>query len=240
MAEFDRRGRGACGCGETIQNWTSGIAEAEQLGDFVVGFTGSVVAGLADFAIPKLSRGFGASSLLRADFVEDGVAARNDEADGGKFRDDSGWVSLEKDRVDVALEVIDGNERFAQGLRESFGISDSHQERTNETWALCHAHGVDVGETEAGLGQCFADDWDDLAQVFARGKFRYDSAVFAMNIDLGSDDAREDLAAIGDDSRGGFVAGRLDAKDANAHESMLTQRFRAVRDGRTYLRRTHR
>jgi len=151
------------------------------------------------------------------------VAARNDEADGGKFRDDSGLVSLEKDRVDVSFEVIDGNERFAEGLRESFGISDSHQERTNETRALCHAHGVDVGEIEAGLGKCFADDWDDLAEVFARGKFRYDSAVFAMNIDLGSDDAGEDFAAVGDDGGGGFVARRFDAEDADAHIFMLAQ-----------------
>ena len=51
-AEF-YRGRGgvagvACG-GEAIENRASGIAEGEELGDFVVGFAGGVVAGLADF-----------------------------------------------------------------------------------------------------------------------------------------------------------------------------------------------
>ena len=160
-----------------------------------------------------MSRGFGASSLLRADFVEDGVAARNDEADGGKFRDDSGWVSLEKDRVDVALEVIDGNERFAQGLRESFGISDSHQERTNETRALCHAHGVDVGETEAGLGQCFADDWDDLAQVFARGELRNYSAIRHVDRDLRRNGVGEHLLAVAHYGGRSFIARALDSKD---------------------------
>jgi len=76
--------------------------------------------------------------------------------------------------------------------------------------------------------------------VLAGGELRNDAAILAVNIDLGSDDAGEDFAAVGDDSRGGFVAGRFDAEDANAHESMLTQRFLAVRGGQACLRRTRR
>src|SRR5260221_7855228 len=83
-----------------------------------------------------------------------------------------------------------------------------------------------------------ADSGNVWAMVFAGGEFRNDTAILAVNVDLGSDDAGEDFAAIGNDSRGGFVAGRFDAEDANAHESMLTQRFLAVRGGRKFPRPT--
>ena len=39
--------------GEAIEDGAAGIAEGEELGDFVVGFAGGVVAGLADFPIAQ-------------------------------------------------------------------------------------------------------------------------------------------------------------------------------------------
>ena len=57
----------------------------------------------------------------------------------------------------------------------------------------------------------FANDGDDLAEVFAGGEFGDDAAVFAVDVDLGGDDAGEDVAAVGDDGGGGFVAGGFDA-----------------------------
>ena len=41
-------GRGGC---EAVEDGAAGVAEGEELGDFVVGFAGGVVAGLADFFV---------------------------------------------------------------------------------------------------------------------------------------------------------------------------------------------
>jgi hypothetical protein len=42
--------------------------------------------------------------------------------------------------------------------------------------------------------------------MLAGSEFRHHAAVFAMNIDLGCDNIREDVASIGDDGRSRFVA----------------------------------
>jgi len=84
-AKFDGSRDVGSGYGEAIEDWAAGIAKAEKFGDFVVGFPGCVVACLTEFAIAELRGGFGASSLLGADFVKNGVTARDDEADRGKL-----------------------------------------------------------------------------------------------------------------------------------------------------------
>jgi hypothetical protein len=67
------------------------------------------------------------------------------------------------------------------------------------------------------LCESLADDGDDLAEVFAGGEFGDDTTVFAVNIDLRSDDGGEDFAAVDDDGGGGFVARGFDAEDAHGH-----------------------
>jgi hypothetical protein len=54
---------------------------------------------------------------------------------------------------------------------------------------LGDAHGVDVPKIEARLKERFADDGDDLAQVFARGEFGNYAAVPAVNVELRGDHA---------------------------------------------------
>src|SRR5256885_7538290 len=126
-AKFNRRGCGTRGCGEAIEDWAAWIAKAEKFGDLVVGFAGSVVACLAELAIAELGGGFGASSLLRADFVENGVATGDDEADRGKFGYEVRLVGFQKNGVYVAFEMVDGNERLAQRLGQGFGIGDADE-----------------------------------------------------------------------------------------------------------------
>ena len=68
------------------------------------------------------------------------------------------------------------------------------------------------------MGEGFADDRDDLAEVFAGGEFGDDSAVFSVDVDLGGDDVGKDVTAVGDDGGGGFVAGRFDGEDFCGHD----------------------
>jgi len=57
--------------------------------------------------------------------------------------------------------------------------------------------------------------------MLARGKLGDNATVFAVNIDLRGDDAREYFAAVGDNGCCGFVAGRLNAENSNGHSFML-------------------
>lgn len=114
-------------------------------------------------------------------------------------------------------------------MGERFAVGDTDEERAYQSGALGNADGVKVGEIQIGLCKGFADDRDDLAKVFARGEFGDNAAVFAMDVDLRSDYAGKDFAAVGDDGCGGFVAGRFDAKDTDAHPFMLAQPGRATR-----------
>ena len=78
---FDlREGEGdRCGVavvGEGVDPGAAGVAEAEKLGDFVVGFAGGVVNGAADEGVvPGAVGGSGE--------IEVGVAAGDDEGQGG-------------------------------------------------------------------------------------------------------------------------------------------------------------
>ena len=61
--------------GEGVDPGAAGIAEAEQLGDLVVGFAGSVVEGAADEGVVP-------GAVGGAGEIEMGVAAGDDEGEG--------------------------------------------------------------------------------------------------------------------------------------------------------------
>jgi len=196
---------GRCG-GETIEYRSAGIAEGQELGDFVVGFAGGVVTRLRDFFI-----GEGWLRGVLSNFIQDRVTTGNDEADGGKLRPLPCFVSFEENRVDVPFEVIYRNERLVQSLGERFRVGDADEQCADEAGALRDADRVDVLEREVGFAESFADYRDDLPEMFARSEFWHDAAVLAVNIDLRSDDAGQDFAAVGHDGGSRFVAGRFDA-----------------------------
>ena len=101
---------------EGVDPGTSGIAEAEQLGDLVVGFAGGVVDGAADEGVVPCAVG-GAGE------IEMGVTAGDDEGEGWRVRRigpalarpflirTAALAFLKKDGVDVAFEMVDGDER---------------------------------------------------------------------------------------------------------------------------------
>ena len=197
--------------GEFVDNRTAGIAEGEEAGDFVVGFAGRVVTGATDAGVGKLPGAVGSLVLY---FVDNGVAAGNDQADGGKFGAAiAGGAGLEKNGVDVAGEMVHGDERLAQREGESFAVGEANEQGADEARALSDGDGVEIVQGDVGLVDGFADDRHDLAEMFARREFGDHAAVFAVNFDLGRDHAGEDAFAVGDDGGGGFVAGGFDAEN---------------------------
>jgi hypothetical protein len=120
---------------------------------------------------------------------------------------------VEQDSVNMALDMIDGDERQALSEGEGFGIGDSHQERSCQTRPCGDGNGVEVIEGDVGLGESGTNDGHDGAQVLAAGDLRHDSAVTGVSCDLGSDNGREGAGSTLDNCGGGFVAGGFYAED---------------------------
>jgi hypothetical protein len=63
-----------------------------------------------------------------------------------------GLAFVEEDRVDVAFEVVDGDEGQAGGEGEGFGVGDTDEECSSEAGAGGDGDGVEIGEGDVGLG----------------------------------------------------------------------------------------
>jgi poly(A) polymerase len=153
--------------------------------------------------------------------------------------------------VDVAFEVVDGDQRLVEAEGEGFSVGDADQQCTGQARAFGDGDCVEIGEGDwmsgrrAGAGHRFANDRNDVAQVFARGELGDDTAVVRMQRHLRGDDVRERSGAGADDSGCGLVAGAFDAEDqagstAFAHLSIIgvdvmnqgidNSRYRAARE----------
>ena len=148
-----------------------------------------------------------------------GVAAGDDEGEErlGRLVRGCRGCGFHEDGVDVAFEVVDGDEGLVESEGEGFGVEDADEEGSGESGAFGDGDGVEVGERDAGLGDGLADDGDDVAEVLARGKFGDHSSVRGVERDLAGDDVGEDFGAgfRGEpkDGGGGLVATAFDAQD---------------------------
>ena len=196
--------------GELVDHRAARISQREHPGDLVVGFSGGVIASAANAPIRKSSC---AVFAMRLHAVKHGVAAGNDQADGRKLHGPRSRVRFEKHSVHVPFKMVHGDERFAERHGQNLSVGDAHEQRTDEPRTLRDGDGIDFRELDAGLFHGFAHDRNDLPQMLAGGQFRYDAAIFAMNVDLRGDDARENAAASGHNGCCRFIAGRFDAQN---------------------------
>jgi len=86
--------------------------------------------------------------------------------------------------MDVAFKMVDGDER--QPLREGkrLRVGNSHQQSPGQAGTGGDGDGVQIGEGDAGLGESFADDRDNGAQMLAAGQLRDHPAVARVRGDL--------------------------------------------------------
>ena len=126
-----------------------------------------------------------------------GVASGDDEGEEREFHRGIGCAGgrFHQDGVDVAFEVVDGDQGLVEAEGEGFGVGDADQEGSGEAGAFGDGDGVEVGEGDGSLARCegFADDGDDVAEVFAGGEFGDDSAVVGVEGHLRGDDVGEGL-----------------------------------------------
>ena len=144
--ELEGHGAGVAVGREGVDPGATGVAEAEQLGDLVVGLAGGVVDGAADVLVAP-----GACGALRGE-VEVGVAAGDDEGEQRELHGGFGALAgLHQDGVDVAFEVIDADERNVEAEGEGLGVGDADEQRAGEAGAFGDGDGLEIAQGEAGL-----------------------------------------------------------------------------------------
>ena len=154
LREGEGDGLGVAVGSEGIHPGASGVGKSEEFGDLVEGLAGRVVEGLADVAIvPGVLRRAGGE-------IEVGVASADDEREEGVG---VGEGSVHEDGVDVAFEVVDGDEREVGSEGERLGKADADKQGSGEAWAFGDGDGGKVGVADAGALHGFADDGDDGA-----------------------------------------------------------------------------
>src|SRR5258708_37773595 len=119
------------------------------------------------------------------------VSAGDDQREHGKFQvSASALFPLEENGMDVAFQMIDGDERFFQSESKRFGKTDSYQQGSGEAWALRDGDGVDRFVGGVGFGDRLSYDRHNCLQVLTRSEFGNYSAVRLVRRDLGRDNVR--------------------------------------------------
>jgi poly(A) polymerase len=148
------------------------------------------------------------------------VTAGDNEREEWEFH--GGFAALARfhqDGVNVAFEVVDGDQRLVEAEAEGLGVGDADQQRACQARAFGDGDGVEVGEGDwmagrsAGAGHSFANDGNDVAEMFAGGELGHDAAVVGVERHLRGYDVRERGGAGTNNSGGSLVAGAFDAEN---------------------------
>jgi len=142
------------------------------------------------------------------------VASAGDEREGREFDGGAALAGFEQDGLNVAFDVVDGDEGDVGGEGDGFGVGEADEESARESGARCGGDGAEIGPGSAGTFEGFADHRDDCAEMFAGGEFGDDAAVSGVEFELAGDDVREDARTVFEDGGGGFVAGAFDCEEA--------------------------
>jgi putative nucleotidyltransferase with HDIG domain len=120
-----------------------------------------------------------------------GVASGNHQGQRSGIAIVEHLLLRQQNGVNVTLEMVDRNERLAQGEGQRLRVADAHQECASQAWSLGHCDRLEVLQVNAGLVQCGADHGNDVAQVFARGEFRNHTAIGRMDGNLRGHNTRQ-------------------------------------------------
>ena len=97
-------------------------------------------------------------------------------------------IGLEVERRDVALEVVDGDERQPARPGERLRRGEADEQRADEPGPLGDGDSLDVVERHAGRSERLAHDRSDELEVAPRRDLGHDAAVAGVEIGLRRDD----------------------------------------------------
>ena len=188
---------------ESIDHDAARITKAEQLGALVERLARGVVARRAEL-----------DDLAAIDHAHQRcMAARNDQREVRHRR----LLGLEKDRRQMALEVMHADERHPGDPRDRLRRLQPDEQRADEPGRIRHRDAVDFGERASGAFERGLHDGHDVQDVRARCELRHDAAVTLVDLVLRRDHIRAHDASIVDDRRGGLVARALEPEHAKRH-----------------------
>ena len=205
--------------GRTADRGTARIAEAEQPADLVECLARGVVDGRAKQSIGQVVAHLG----------EERVTARDDDRNERKHRlGRLRTVGVAKPRrVDVALEMVDPDQRPVVDPRKRLREVDPDEKRAGEPGSVRDGDRPDVVPRHARVGPRFVEHGHDPANVRSRGDLRDDPARWRVQRDLRRDDVGQDARLAVDDGDAGLVARRFDREDERpAHQAPVTWRAR--------------
>ncbi len=157
--------------GKFVDHGAAGVAQSQELGDFVEGFAGGIVAGVADVLI-------GPAALPLLCQIKMGVATRDHQCQHGETQLVVSFLSLfQQDSMNMPFQVIYCNQRLVEGKRQRLGVADTNQQSSGESRTLSDGEGINRVKGLAGIGEGFADHRHNGPQVLARSQFRHHSAI---------------------------------------------------------------
>ena len=191
---------------ELVDDRAAGIAQRQQFGHFVEGLAGSIVARVPDVAVRP-------TPALLLGQVQVRVAAGDHQR---QHREIDFVIALlpllQQHGVNMAFQVVDGDQRLLQGKRQRLGITDTHQQRSRQSGPLSHGQRVDRLVGLAGLRQRLAHHGHNRPQMLARGQLRHHAAIGLVGRNLREHDVGDNLLADAHHGGRGLVTGALDAE----------------------------
>ena len=199
-----------------VEGGAAGIAEPEQSRALVERLPGRVVDRRAEHAV--------AVAIL--DVEQERVAAAREEAEERRLE----RVRPEVERRDVALQVVDGREREADGPRRAPSPRSGPTSSAPTSPGPCVTATASTSSSEAPpADSASAMTGDDELEVAPRRDLGDDAAVARVQLRLRRDDVRADLPLRRDERRRGLVAGGLDPEDHALSTRGCTGSFHMIR-----------
>ena len=194
--------------GETVDDGTARVAEAEEPCDLVERLARRVVDRLARDSIPAV--------ILHHD--EERVTAGDEEHDDRRLE----RRFLQPRRVQMRFQVVDADVRQVGRERQRLRRTHSDEEGAGEPGPVACRDRVDAVQVGSRFDERLLHDLVDELDVRATCDLRDDAAEARMEIHLAGHNGRSHDAAVVDDRGGGLVARRLDAEDAGRHQRSMT------------------
>ncbi len=117
--------------------------------------------------------------------------------------------------MDVAFDVVYGDERKAAGEAQRLGVGEPDQKRPHQARPHRGGDGGQIFELRTGAFQRLAHHRHDGPQMLARGQLRNDAAILAVGAHLRGDHGREYDFAIFYHGCRGLVARGFNAENAH-------------------------
>ena len=206
-----REGRSPALLGQARQRRPAGIAEAEQLGALVEGLAGGIVDGLAQQRVVA----------HRLDAHQLRVPPRHEQRHEREAR----RIGREEGRQQMPLEMVDAEHRTLERGGQRRGHAGTHQQGAGQARSPRVGHEVDVGDSQARIGEHAAHQRHDATDVVARREFGHHAPERLVHCGLTVQGLRQEAWHIASithrhqrDAR--FVAGRLDTQ--HIHRSSVS------------------